>query len=349
MSLTRNVFVGTDGGATTSKINAVWENEEAVSLQLLQRPTRVQGGTAGVIAGWIESVNIFLKENDLVWDQIKGVGLAIPGPYQRYGVMDRSANLPPGFAGWDVLDDYSRALAQTAGRDVPLIIGNDGQYGGVAEARLARKDSKSSVLMLMPGSGLGCAYIDPNGFPLVGDTLAGMEAAHMPAPLHLLGVEPFPCGCGREWGCFETYTTLAGLWRLLETKLRQHPGHPLASAPGTLKERALSLRAWAKRGDALAMEIFDFQARAMGLHIANLTLALDAHIVVIGGGLMDADATTPEFRGRYLRLMRETADKYFWPVQRNTVQIVPAQLGELSQAIGASLMALYNYRRLTKA
>ncbi len=105
----------------------------------------------------ISSVNLFLRENGLVWDQVKGVGLALPGPYQRYGVLDRSANLPPGFAGWNVLGDYSRALAQTAGRTVPLIMGNDGQYGGVAEARLARKDSKSSVLMLMPGSGLGCA------------------------------------------------------------------------------------------------------------------------------------------------------------------------------------------------
>ena len=33
---------------------------------------------------------------------------------------------------------------------VPLVVGNDGNYGGVAEARLARGKTKASVLMLMP-------------------------------------------------------------------------------------------------------------------------------------------------------------------------------------------------------
>ena len=62
---------------------------------------------------------------------------------------------------------------------------------------------------------------------------------------------------------------------------------------------------------------------------------------VIGGGLMDHEVTTPEFRERYLRIVRETAGPYLWPVQRGTIKIVPAVLGELSQAIGAALVALY--------
>jgi glucokinase len=225
------------------------------------------------------------------------------------------------------------------------VIGNDGQFGGVAEARLARRDTKNSVLMLMPGSGLGCAYIDQNGLPLAGDTLAGMEGAHMPAPLQMLGgIRPFPCGCGRDWGCFEAYTTISGLPHLLAEKLKKYPTHELATAPGTPKEKALSLRGRAQKGDPLALEIFDFQARAMGLHIANLTLALDAGIVVIGGGLMDSESTTPEFRERYLRQIREAAEPYFWPAQRKSIKIVPAVLGELSQAIGAALVALYRQR-----
>lgn len=345
MSSSKNIFIGTDSGATTSKINAVWEDGEPVSPKLLQRPTNSQLGTDAVISGWVESINIFLQENHLTWAQVKGVGLAIPGPYQRYGVLDKSANLPASFAGWDVVADYTKALAQAAGRPVPLVMGNDGQFGGVAEARLARRDTKNSVLMLMPGSGLGCAYIDQNGLPLAGDTLAGMEGAHMPAPLQMLGgIRPFPCGCGRDWGCFEAYTTISGLPHLLAEKLKNYPTHELATAPGTPKEKALSLRGRAQKGDPLALEIFDFQARAMGLHIANLTLAFDAGIVVIGGGLMDNESTTPEFRERYLRQIREAAEPYFWPAQRKSIKIVPAVLGELSQAIGAALVALYRQR-----
>jgi predicted NBD/HSP70 family sugar kinase len=82
----------------------------------------------------------------------------------------------------------------------------------------------------------------------------------------------------------------------------------------------------------------------MGIHLANLAMALDPGIFVIGGGLMDHEATTPEFRERYLRVIRETARPYLWPQQRDTLKIVAAELGDLSQAIGAALVALYQSR-----
>jgi glucokinase len=346
MNPPRNIFIGTDSGATTSKIAGVWGNGEAITTKLLQRPTNCQNGTDAVIASWISAIGEFLLENQLAWSQVQGVGLAIPGPYQRYGVLDHSANLPPSFTGWDVYTAYSRALANQAGRELPLVIGNDGKCGGVAEAQLARGQSKASVVMLMPGSGLGSAYVGQNGLALEGDTLAGMETAHMPAPLHLLGVpgKPFPCGCGRDWGCIEAYTTISGLARLLDAKLATYPNHELATSTATPKEKALSLRSRAQKGDPLAVEIFDFQARALGFHVANLTLALDASIVIIGGGLMDHESTTAEFRERYLRIIKESAMMYVWPSQRGTIKIVPAALGDLSQAIGAALVALYQSR-----
>jgi glucokinase len=344
MSAQRSIYLGTDSGATTSKVGGVWENGEIISTKLLQRPTNAQQGQAAVIAGWVEAITNFLSQNSLVWDHVKGVGLAIPGPFQSYGVMDRSANLPASFAGWNVHADYSSALAEKAGRAIPLTVGNDGKYGGVAEARQVRGNGKGSVLLLAPGSGLGSAYIDANGLPLEGDTLAGMESAHMPAPLHLLNIKQFTCGCGKNWGCIEAYTTISGLPQLLAEMLPKYPGHDLAKSPATPKEKAMALRGLAQKGDALAIEIFDFQARAMGLHVANLSMALDPQFVVIGGGLMDPEATTPEFRERYLRLIRETATPYLWPAQRTKINLVPASLGELSQAIGAALVALYQDR-----
>jgi predicted NBD/HSP70 family sugar kinase len=142
----------------------------------------------------------------------------------------------------------------------------------------------------------------------------------------------------------EAYTTISGLPYLLAEKLLKYPGHELAKSDAPIKEKVLSLRSRAQKGDALALEIFDFQARVMGLHVANLTMALDPGIVVIGGGLMDHEVTTPEFRERYLRLIRETATPYLWPQQRDSIKIVPAVLGDLSQAIGAALVALYQSR-----
>ena len=111
-----------------------------------------------------------------------------------------------------------------------------------------------------------------------------------------------------------------------------------------MKERAFALRGLAQKGDKLATELFDFQAEAMGLHVANLAMALDPKFVVIGGGLMDPEATSTAFRERYLGILRSTAREYLWPSQREAISIVPAALGDLSQAIGASLAALYKNR-----
>jgi predicted NBD/HSP70 family sugar kinase len=338
------VYIGTDSGATTSKTGGVRADGSIISTQLRQSSTNSAAGTAAVIRGWIEGAEGFLKDNRLSWDQVRGVGLAIPGPYQSYGVLDRSANLPPAFAGWNFHAEYSRALAERAGRPIPLVAGNDGNYGGVAEAARVRGERKAGVVMLAPGSGLGCAYIDPNGLPLDGDNFAGMEAGHMPAAVHLLGLPTYRCGCGRDWGCIEAYTTISGLPQLLADMLKRHPGHELATSTATDKEKVLSLRSRAQKGDALALEIFDLQAKALGLHVASLAVALDPEFFVIGGGLIDPEATTPEFRERYLGLIRSTARPYLFPGQRANIKIVPATLGELSQAIGAALVSLYTER-----
>lgn len=166
----------------------------------------------------------------------------------------------------------------------------------------------------------------------------------MPAPIHLLGLPAFTCGCGRTWGCFEAYTSISGLPQFLDFLLPKYPDHELAKPSPTPKEKALALRGLAQKGDALALEIFDYQAKALGLHVANLSIALDAEFVVIGGGLIDPHSTTEEFRKRYLDGIRAAAEPWLFPVQRRTLQIVPATLGELSQAIGAALVALYTAR-----
>ena len=42
------VYLGTDSGATTSKVGAVWEDGTVVSTRLLQRPTNSREGPAAV-------------------------------------------------------------------------------------------------------------------------------------------------------------------------------------------------------------------------------------------------------------------------------------------------------------
>ena len=49
---------------------------------------------------------------------------------------------------------------------------------------------------------------------------------------------------------------------------------------------------------------------------------------------------------RYLDGIRAAAEPWLFPVQQRTIQIVPAALGELSQAIGAGLTALFTAKKM---
>ena len=54
--MSEKIYIGTDSGATTSKIAAVWENGEAVSTRIFQRPTNAQNGRDAVVSGWIAAI-----------------------------------------------------------------------------------------------------------------------------------------------------------------------------------------------------------------------------------------------------------------------------------------------------
>ena len=147
------IYIGTDGGATTSKVGGVWSDGSTISTKLLQSSTNSAHGPEAVVRSWGEAISKYLAQHDLTWEQVGGVGLAVPGPFQRYGVFDRSANLPENFAGFDVHSAYSNAIAERAGRAIPLTVGNDGDMGGAAEAQLRAVTVTGRCLCWLPAPG----------------------------------------------------------------------------------------------------------------------------------------------------------------------------------------------------
>jgi predicted NBD/HSP70 family sugar kinase len=332
------VYLGIDCGATTSKVGGIDAHGTILSTMLRQRPTRGESGPAAIVEGWLEGANAFLRDEGLSWDDVGGVGLAIPGPYRDYGILGPQPNLPKSLDGWHFLDDLTAAVAEAARRDIPVVTANDGQLAGLGEAKQVQAIAPGGVLMLAPGSGLGCSYVHADGTLLEGDHRAAAILCHMPAPHAKLGLPPLRCGCGRDWGCFEAYTSLSGLPQLLAHFLPQFPNHPLASPDIPEKEKALALRGLAQQNDPLALAIFDLQAKAMGTAVATGCMAYDPTHIIIGGGLIDPEATTQGFRQRYLDGIKRSTAEYAW-VGMDKLRFHEASLGELSQATGAALLA----------
>ena len=59
-----SVYLGTDGGATTSKVGGVRHDGTVVSTRLLQRPTNATHGPGAMVAGWIAAACDYLAAND---------------------------------------------------------------------------------------------------------------------------------------------------------------------------------------------------------------------------------------------------------------------------------------------
>ena len=55
MAPKNHLFIGTDSGATTSKIGVVLDLGKPVSWKLLQHPTNWQQGAQAEVEGWIEA------------------------------------------------------------------------------------------------------------------------------------------------------------------------------------------------------------------------------------------------------------------------------------------------------
>lgn len=338
MAHRKTIFIGTDSGATTSKTGGIDASGNLISHELRQSSTRAEEGPEAMLRGWMNGVEGFLSDHGFDWEDVGGVGIGLPGPHQSYGVLGPATNLPPALYGWNFFEGYRAALQQAAAREIPVICGNDGHFGGVAEAFYLQREQPGSVLLLAPGSGLGCAFVDADGRLHAGDHGEGAILCHSPIPYQSLGLPLFPCKCGRDWGCVEIYTTIAGLHHYLAHLLPKFPEHTLADSLSDTKTKVLSLRELAQKRDPLALAIFDYQACAMGIAAASAAMLYDPSHVVIAGGLMDPLATVPEFRQRYLTQLQTSMETYLW-VDPEQISLVPARLGELSQAVGAALAA----------
>jgi predicted NBD/HSP70 family sugar kinase len=332
------VFLGLDSGATTCKVNGVDAEGRPLATVLRQFPTRSREGRETLLTDWMHAAETFLEAQQLTWDAVEGVGVAMPGPFESYGVLGALPNYPSEFRGWNYRADLEERLQRHAGRHLRVATGNDGHLAGLAEAREIQRDAPGGVLLFAPGSGLGSAFVDASGRMLEGDHLSAGFFCCMPLPYAELGLPKLSCGCGRDWGCTERYCALSGLPDLIRLVLPRHPEHPYHDGSRTEREQALELRDRAQQHDPLALEVFDLQAKALGFAVAMGSMAYDPSHVVIGGGLMDPDATTPPFRQRYLDGIRATAAPYLW-IPPEALQIHPARLGEHAQAVGAALLA----------
>lgn len=339
-------LIGVDIGGTTTTL-AIGNDRGEVLHVASQFPTRSELGPREVTQAVVEQAELAVRSLGGSMQHVAAVGLATPGPATEDGVLLKSPNLDP--ATWDKFP--IRAELERAFRDrrpgIRVRYLGDGQAAALGEfavrsrsmqweqAKLDSPDETlSSLFMVIVGTGLG------GGAVLDGKVVRGRagragHAGHISLPQHAFRYEhDRQLLVGNSYCTAESAISLTSLTHQLPYRLSLEgwQAHRLHSAGGSARDKAKLLRGLADEGDALALELFDDQALALGITLLNVNYLGDYDLLVIGGGVCDL---SPATRERYRRGTIESYRRHALEGFQNVVDIEFSVCGDSAPAIGA--------------
>jgi len=307
MPLPEGDWVGLDLGGTFLKGGRV--SAEGRILERLHEP--IAGGSAEALLNQLAAAVASLGGRRAG----RNIGLGLPGIVDRRSGCVRNAPGVPALNGVSVADELGRRTG------LRVRLENDANAAGLAEAWVGSGRDVDGMLFVTLGTGIGA------GLVLGGRVWAGHSG--YAGELGHVQVEPDgePCGCGSR-GCLETVAGARGWRRRAEQLLSRTPsllaGRPLE--PKTIVEAA-------RAGDALALDVVNGAARALGVGLAAALDLLNLECVVIGGGVSAA--------GPFLldRIVEETRCRTF-PQVFADCSFRLAALGNDAGVLGAARVAM---------
>src|SRR5215203_5132760 len=259
------------------------------------------------IAHAAEMVELVLQASGADGGRVLGVGMGLPGPVHRSGVVGSSAILP-GWAGTHAAELTGARLA------MEVWLGNDANLGALAESTWGAGRDACGLVYLKLATGIGAGIvIDGRLFEGAGGT-AG-EIGHTS-----LDETGDICRCGSR-GCLETYASGTAIAALLSRSL----GETLTL--DDVLERAVG-------GDPGCRRALADAGRHIGVAVAKLCNLVNPERIVVGGSMGHAGDVLLDPLGEAVRLRAI-------PSAAEDVVIVPGELGERAELLGAVALVLH--------
>lgn len=306
----KRAFVGLDVGGTFLKAARV---DEKGGIRAQLREPIVRDSPEELLAQLEKAIRSLAGAA-----AVPAVGVGVPGIVDHATSRLRAVPNLPALA---ALQDrpLREELARRAG--CPAFIENDANAAALAEAWLGGGRDAGSVLFLTLGTGVGGALI-------LGGRLWSGRSGYAGEIGHVqLDPEGARCGCGSR-GCLETIVGSQGWTRRAEERLRTRSS---ALAAGSLQPETIVDAA--RAGDAVALEVVDETARALGQALGSALNLLNVERVVIGGGVSAAGAFLLD------RVASETRTRC-WPQAFADCSFRLAELGADAGVVGAARVAM---------
>ena len=265
---------------------------------------------------------------------IVGVGIGVAGPVDaETGTLYDPPNLPTldGVslkARWEPLVGYSVWV----GNDANLAALGEFQFGAGREATSQGMPPRTLVYVTV-STGIGGGVVNRGQVFLGASGLAG-EIGHMTidrsesAPL---------CQCGNR-GCLESLASGTAIARITRARLAETG--PLSSVWGVKDVESITAESVvhaARRGDSLAIEIFEGVVLALSVGLTNALHLFNPDLLVLGGGV-----TVGLTELGLLPRLRSLIQQQTMSQGHNNFRLVPSRLGDSVGMAGAAALVWSN-------
>lgn len=303
-------LIGVDVGGTNLRVGVVHQNkvvwEERVQADFSAfchgRPP------AEALDFILDTLSGAIQEARARYPQVTAVGIGFPGfvdPSRQ--VVSQSPNLP-GLLDVDLVTPLKKILG------IPVIVENDALAAAFGEYVAGSHPGNTIYLGLGTGVG-GGAILDGKAF--AGSHGVSMEVGHI-----IIEPEGRECGCGNR-GCMEQYASASGVARTY------------AELTGMDGLDAALVAAFAREGDARAIQAYAKAGDALAQALATILKVLDASRVIIGGGMSLS-------WGLMKHAFEERLEADLIPALRGKVEVSLSESGDQAGIVGAAMLAEKN-------
>jgi glucokinase len=311
------LVVGVDIGGTGTKFGIV--NRDGNVLFGHEISTKKHATVESFIDELYAELSVLIEKAGGV-GRIKGMGVGAPNGNFYTGTIEYAPNLP--WKGIIPLADLLQAKF-----NLPVTITNDANAAAIGEMMYGAAKGMKDFIMITLGTGVGSGIV-ANGQLIYGhDGFAGELGHTIVIPDGRL--HP---GTGKR-GSLESYASATGVRNTAVEILEKTKEKSLLRDVPTDQLDSKSVYDAAIKGDKVALEIFEFTGKILGLALANAIMFSSPEAIVLFGGLTKAGDLI-------LKPTKQHMEENLIQVFQNKVKILVSHLKESDAAIlGASALA----------
>jgi len=308
--------IGIDVGGTNVKIALVEDGKIIYSNSV---PTYAKMGYEYTINNIKQAIRDLMKETNTDNKSIEGIGFDFPGQVDyKTGVVKLAPNIP----GW-VNIPIAKLIEDEF--HIPTRIDNDVRCAALGEMNYGAGKGCENFICITVGTGIGSGIVI-NGKIVRGTSNAAGEIGHI--KLQTKGGNI--CGCG-DTGCLEAYASGPCIVAMAQDYIKGGKAAKFREMAGDEEITPYIVAKAAESGDPVAKRIFEITGEYIGLGLVSVINLLNPEKVIVGGGVAECGELL-------LEPIRRTVKQRAMKIAGETVEIVPAQLGNSAGVIGASML-----------